>query len=242
MRHLISKWWNDIFRYPQKQIHFQPESHDVYWERRGTNPAEGFAPPSLWQKERGDFVLSVLKKEQKEKIVCADIGSGNGSTLRYLASAIPNMEGIGIDGSSVMLKEIQRSGFTAVSADVSDPGFVPPPCDYALMFEIVEHVPLSERLIAASLETARRGVFVSFPNSGFFTYRLRLLFGKFPSQWLFHPSEHVRFWTLADVRWWLRACGWEGAVVHSYQGVPFLNRLLPGLFAAGIVLYIPKES
>lgn len=241
MRHLITKWWNDIFQYPQKQISVQPEPHDVYWERRGTNPSAGFASPSLWQEERADFVLQVLGKN-KEKLVLADIGSGNGSTLRYLASALADMEGIGIDGSSAMLAEIKRSGFTPIAADVADPTFVPPVCDYALMFEIVEHVSLSERLVSAALKSARRGVFVSFPNSGFFTYRLRLLFGKFPAQWLFHPSEHVRFWTLADVKWWLKACGWERAVVHPYQGTPLLNRLLPGLFAAGIVLYIPKDT
>ena len=138
-----------------------------------------------------------------------------------------------------MLEEIRRSGFTAVAADVADCSFVPPSCDYALLFEIVEHVPLSEALIENARKNARRGVFVSFPNSGFFTYRLRLLFGRFPVQWLFHPSEHLRFWTYKDVRWWLSACGWKNAVVHGYEGVPILNTLFPGLCAAGIILYIP---
>ena len=242
MRHRIIEWWNSIFSYPQEKIAAVPLSHDSYWEHRGTHASSGLSLPSAWQKQRADFVLKTIGNQKSEGLVIADIGSGNGATLRYLKQSIPLLKGVGVDGSKVMLEEVQRSGFTAVEADVADASFIVPPSDYALLFEIVEHVPLSEALIENALKSARRGVFVSFPNSGFFTYRLRLLFGRFPVQWLFHPSEHVRFWTLMDMRWWLRACGWENATVRGYEGVPLLNTFLPSLFAAGIIVYIPKSS
>jgi 2-polyprenyl-3-methyl-5-hydroxy-6-metoxy-1,4-benzoquinol methylase len=116
-----------------------------------------------------------------------------------------------------------------------------PACDYALLCEIIEHVPDAEALLAAARRAARRGVFVSVPNTGFFTYRLRLLFGKFPAQWAVRPNEHLRFWTLTDMRWWLRAQGIHDATVHAYEGVPLLKHLVPNLFAAGIIMYIPTH-
>lgn len=244
MRHQLVRWWNDIWSYPQQHIALLPEDPDSYWEKRGTQHSLNPAALSVWQKQRADFVLSVARDlgVHDQALVIADIGSGNGAALRYLERNLQRMQGIGIDGSRVMLEEITRSGFRSLHADVSSKDFSPPEADFTLLFEIAEHVPHAEALIAAALRVSRIGVFVSFPNSGFFTYRARLLFGKFPAQWLYHPSEHLRFWTLRDVRWLSAACGWKDVRIHPYEGVPLLNRLFPALCAAGIVLYIPKHE
>jgi hypothetical protein len=108
------------------------------------------------------------------------------------------------------------------------------------LFEIIEHVPDAEGLLAAVRNKATKGVFFSIPNTGFFTHRFRLLFGKFPAQWSERPNEHVRFWTLRDVTWWLNAQDITQFEVHTYEGVPYLKHVLPSLFAAGILVYIPR--
>ena len=46
-------------------------------------------------------------------------------------------------------------------------------------------------------------VFFSIPNSGFFMHRIRYMLGRFPLQWIVNPNEHIRFWTLKDLIWWL---------------------------------------
>ena len=34
-------------------------------------------------------------------------------------------------------------------------------------------------------------------------HRLRYMLGRFPLQWIVNPNEHIRFWTLKDLIWWL---------------------------------------
>ena len=113
--------------------------------------------------------------------------------------------------------------------------------DHLLLLEVLEHLPHSEKVLATAYEKSRRGIFFSFPNSGFFIYRLRLLFGKFPMQWRVYPNEHLRFWTVADLKWWLRAQGYTEYDIFFYKGIPLLNRLWPSLFAAGLFVCLTKR-
>jgi len=101
-------------------------------------------------------------------------------------------------------------------------------------------MPNAEKILEYIYRKAKIGVFFSIPNSGYFIYRLRLLFGKFPKQWSVFPNEHLRFWTLGDLKWWLCALGYKKYKIFCYKGIPILNILLPSLFAAGLVVYIEK--
>ena len=61
------------------------------------------------------------------------------------------------------------------------------------MFEFLEHTNNPEDIITHLLQYANKSVMFSIPNSGFISYRIRLLLGKFPRQWKVNPSEHLRF-------------------------------------------------
>lgn len=222
-------WFKDLFLYPRETL----GSDSEYWSARNRGPA---ASLSAWQKERADWVLARMSKDSPVHIL--DIGSGDGGVLKYLASKHKGLTGTGIDRDEGARTSLATLGFEALDIDLTrSPNL--PACDYALLFEIIEHVPDAEGLLHAARESARRGVFFSVPNTGFFTYRLRLLFGKFPAQWAVRPNEHVRFWTLRDMYWWLKAQGIARAQVHPYEGVPLLRRVFPSLFAAGIMVWIP---
>lgn len=238
MRSLLKHWWKAVAQYSQKKIEVRPPIYDEYWKARGRSKPE----ISPWQKERADLALSFIK-EKNEPITITDIGCGNGAVLHYLKSKISNMEGVGVDVSEDSLVYVRDLGFKTLVIDINDVTSTFPKSDYVFLFEIIEHVPQSEFLISKALSSSRKGVFISIPNSGFFTYRLRLLFGKFPAQWIIHPSEHVRFWTLRDVEWWLKALGWDSvSTVKTYQGVPILKNIIPSLFAAGVFIYIKNEE
>ena len=230
MRHKLAMWWNAIFSYPAKHIETQQPSHDSYWESRGRTKPQ----VSPWQKQRADIFL---RHVQEGSFSVSDIGCGDGSVLGYIKEKREGMTGVGVDGSSNALKHVREAGFVSVEADISDTDIVFPQADYTLLFEIIEHVPHAELLLARAREASTKGVCISIPNTGFFTYRLRMLFGSFPTQWIQHPSEHVRFWTLRDIKWWLNVQGIEGRV-YTYEGVPILKHIIPSLFAAGIVVYI----
>ena len=91
------------------------------------------------------------------------------------------------------------------------------------------------------LKKAKKGVFFSVPNSGYISYRLRLLFGSFPVQWKIHPGEHLRFWTYKDIKWWLKQLNlYHKSEIYVYEGIPFLNKIWKNLFGAGILVYIKK--
>ncbi len=104
-----------------------------------------------------------------------------------------------------------------------------------ILSEIIEHVPDPESLLDSLRPFARQAIIVSIPNTGFHQHRLRLLLGRFPLQWVVTPGEHLRYWTLADFRWWARQIGFEISAEIPYEGTPILKSIYPSLFAAAFV-------
>lgn len=241
MRTILIKWFRQIFLYPQKTLALVVEDYDAYWrQKRGTEPAL-----SDWQKERAEKVISQLKEKNEETFTIADIGCGDGVLLAHILKSFPKARGIGYDSSSVAHELAKKAGihetkFLDLRTDV---GLVAvESADYILLLETLEHIPEAEKVLTAAAQKARKGVFISFPNTGFFTYRLRLLFGKVPAQWIRMPNEHIRFWTLADLKWWLQALGFSDFKITPYQGIPVLKNILPGSCAAGLFAFItPKK-
>lgn len=185
---------------------------------------------------------SFFHEDKNASFTVTDIGCGDGGVLAYLRTHYPNLQGRGIDFSDTVLTYAKEAGFETRVVDFSNPENLDiPDSDYIILFETIEHVANSELLVTRAFGKARRAVFISIPNTGFFIYRLRLLFGKFPAQWVDQPNEHLRFWTLADMKWWLNALGLhKSAVIKTYKGVPLLKHLWPSLFAAGIVVVLKK--
>ena len=238
MRDALRRWWYQLFFYPTQILTLIDEDYDAYWRVK-----RGAGKPSLnaWQKERAELVTKVIKKDGLSNPVIADIGCGDGALLAAVLVAVPGARGVGYDSSEVARDlatdaGIHETKFLDLRTDPELAGVES--ADYILLLETLEHVTESEKVLAVAMKKARRGVFISFPNTGFFTYRLRLLFGKFPAQWIRMPNEHVRFWTLRDLRWWLHAQGYRDARVVTYQGFPGLGRVWPALFAGGLFVSI----
>ncbi|MDP3989548.1 MAG: class I SAM-dependent methyltransferase [bacterium] len=214
------------------------QDYDRYWdEKRG----RGLGRLSDWQQARADIVSAYLKHDQGLSI--ADIGCGDGSILRYIGERVSVSEMVGYDISTKALSKANDFGIKGYQFDINNPDYYYQlqEIDYCLMLEVLEHTIQSEKLLGAAYSSSRKGVFFSIPNSGFYFYRLRLLFGKFPAQWRIFPNEHVRFWTLSDLRWWLNALDYKGYTIHAYKGIPVLNKIWPALFAAALVVYLPKK-
>jgi hypothetical protein len=196
---------------------------------------------SDWQLERAQFVVRNLNGKSINSI--CDIATGEGAILHYIGKKLSVPKLIGTDVSDVALTRVKAFGIEAIKLDIGkieELGRIPE-ADYHIMFEILEHVPHSEELLGEAFAKAQKGVFFSFPNTGFFVHRFRLLFGKFPLQWKLFPGEHVRYWTKRDLLWWLSSQGYRKFIVHYYKGVPVLNAIWPSMFAAGFVVFISKE-
>ncbi len=236
VRSTIRNWFSQIFYYPQNQIKPAAGDYADYWEKKRGTKSKLFS----WQKARADFIVGQVKSEHVTTPTLADVGAGDGATLAHIMTRLPGSDGLAYDSSDAALSFLKAAGLKAYKLDLNtDVNLVGVGgADYILLLEVLEHVSESERVLMSALKKANRGVFISVPNSGFFTYRLRLLFGKFPAQWSREPNEHVRFWTLRDMRWWLEAQDLRSYVIRPYQGVPILNKILPSWFAAGMIIYI----
>ncbi len=242
MKHALCKIKDafiSLFNYPTRRLRHASVDYDAYWvDKRGV----GLGKLSHWQRLRADIALSYI--DHTRSVSLADIGCGDGSVLSYIKDKTQVGRIIGVDISSTALIKARAQGVETilVGKDLLESVDVVPEVDYFILFEILEHIPNSEDLLAAALERSRNGVFCSFPNTGYILHRLRVLFGRFPLQWRLHPSEHLRFWTYTDLKWWLEALGYKNYKIHTYEGVPVLDRLWPSLFGAALFVYLPKPQ
>ena len=224
-----------LWIYPVKSL--KSTNYDEYWkDKRGVN----FGNLSMWQKMRADLALEVFARHE-EPLSLLDYGCGDGSVLSYIKSKARLKTAIGADVSLDALAFAKNSGLETVKVVPGVYGlFSEYNPDYVIFFEVLEHVSDSEGLLLAGYEASQKGVVFSIPNTGYIFHRLRLLFGSFPLQWHVSPSEHLRFWTMRDLKWWLRALGFNQFKVRGYKGVPILNKLWPALFAAGSFVVLHK--
>ncbi|MBX4189061.1 methionine biosynthesis protein MetW [Candidatus Parcubacteria bacterium] len=226
-----------LFSYPETSLKEHPRvDYDYYWQKRGR---KGSAHLSAWQKERADILCSQVS----EGDTVLDIGCGDGALLKYVMDK-KKILGIGVDMSEPVLATARELGIETHLVDLRNLDAVRrlPRADYVIGFEILEHIPEPEELILTLAAKTRKGMLYSFPNTGYYLHRLRLLFGRFPRQWIVHPAEHVRYWTLKDSRWWVSNLGLKLKEVITYQGLPGLNKLIPSWFAQGQIVSISMEK
>lgn len=221
----------DLFRYPK---FIQEElDYDKYWEDK---KKDKLGQANAFQKERAHWIARHL--EQDDSVL--DIGCGDGSVLLEIMK-MKKVLPMGTDVSKIALQILENQGIKSYHFDLRNENEVHqlPETDHILVLEVLEHLSNPELYLKKFLVKAKKNVFFSIPNSGYISHRLRLLFGRFPLQWRTHPGEHLRFWTLRDLNWWLRELQLEKmSQVHCYQGVPVLNNVCPSLFAKGIIVRI----
>lgn len=241
MRNFLFKLKSDLTQllaYPNVRLadDFRVD-YDKYWKKRRKGST---AALSRWQKQRADLILKTIERGS----TVMDIGSGDGALLKYLIDR-GGVTGIAVDMSQPMLDQAKMLGIQTRLVDLRDELSLAnlPEADYILGLEILEHMPEPEVLVMNLKGKARKGMIFSFPNTGYYAHRLRLLLGKFPLQWALYPGEHLRFWTVSDAKWWVRSLGFTFFQVRVYEGLPVLNRLLPSLFGQGIIvnLYVKEE-
>ena len=226
-----------LFNYPSVDFSVSPcVNYDKYWETRGRNTRPIL---SDWQKKRADIVLKTIEKNSS----VLDLGCGEGVFIKYLEERA-GIKGVGVDSSDKILDQAKSIGVPTIKMDITDLDGVKslPEFDYIIGFEIIEHLSCPEGLLNCLRGKARKAMFFSIPNTGYYAHRLRLLFGKFPLQWASHPGEHLRFWTVSDVKWWLKSANFNIESLELYEGIPILNKIFPSLFAQGVVFKITEKK
>lgn len=223
-----------LFGYPET-AHVGVVDYDTYWD----NKAPGqLGQLSEWRRKRAQAFTDILVDGDS----ILDLGVGDGALLLYMGER-KKLTMHGLDVSKKAVDFCRAQGLNVDLADINQPisAFLKGPYDYIICSEIIEHLPDPESLMNNLRQHARKGIIISIPNTGFFHHRLRLLMGRFPLQWVVTPGEHLRYWTLADFRWWAKQMGFEIVKEVAYQGTPGLKDVWPSLFSAAFV-YQLKDS
>lgn len=202
--------------------------YDQYWRARGMHHVMDRFP--------------IIARHLSSSESLLDVGCGEGAGLEYLQRA-SGVKGRGIDISPVAIEMARARGLDVAIADITKPGFaIDGVYDTVLISEVLEHLPEPERVIRLVSAHVTKRLILTFPNIGYLPHRLRLLFGRFPVQWGWHPGEHLRFWTLSDYFWWLEQLGYEIDAVQASNGVKGLARIWPSVFGNQIVVVARPRS
>jgi 2-polyprenyl-3-methyl-5-hydroxy-6-metoxy-1,4-benzoquinol methylase len=224
-----------LFIYPK--ANFTKVDYNAYWQEKKKGK---LGVPNAFQLYRGNWISKFISRED----TLLDIASGDGSVINVINSQV-NVKAIGTDLSSVAREILKEQGYQGLFFDTNQTKEIQnlPQVDHILLLEILEHMPEPETFLMEIIKKANKTVFFSFPNSGYWTHRLRFLLGRFPMQWRIHPGEHLRFWTLKDLEWWLTAINlFEKSEVHTYFGIPILNKLCKSLFSQGFIVKITVDK
>ena len=176
-----------------------------------------------------------------------DIGCGDGGFLNYLKNINKNIKETGIDISTTGIERANKKGINAFVRPLEYYDEQNKLFDYVVISEVIEHVANSEYFVQRGYELANKKLIITVPNTGYYTYRLRILGGRFPIQWVHHPGEHLRFWTLRDFKAWIKSLELENyngnLKVKPSNGLPHFNlfKVFPSLFSKQLIFIIEKE-
>lgn len=213
--------------------------YDDYWAARAPSEVQPRYPIIGRQIDDGSRVL--------------DVGCGDGGMLQYLKEQRSDLRELGIDVSSEAVQRAKDRGVNASQTPLEEIAARDERFDYVIMSEVIEHVAEPEAYIRQAWRLTGRALLLSFPNIAYWPHRLRLLLGRFPVQWVHHPGEHLRFWSLKDFDPWLRRSALrettgadrvEGLLFVASNGLTALrlHRLMPNLFANQIVVVVEKPE
>lgn len=215
--------------------------YDDYWK---TRQSHGSTP--LFQRFR------YIAERIPDNSTVLDIGCGDGAFLKYLKTTKPSCRLLGADVSSSAVDSLRNEGIdcTLIKHDLPLRSQIKDQFEYVVLMEVIEHVQDSERLVQDAASVARKRLFITIPNVGFLTHRVRLaLFGRFPITSIYHHmKEHIRFWTVRDFREWAAHLDLNIAIESpqlNRTDSPFsvyLKTLWPALFAPGMIYGIDIKS
>ena len=208
--------------------------YKVYWKKRDVKIRQRLL-------EREKIFFDWIKPKTK----VLDIAAGNSGLLSSLKKD-KACDVRAFDISQEVVDAQNQSGVVAEKRDLSLNNFnIADTYDALILSEILEHLPLPESLMK-KISSKSKFFLVSIPNSAFYKFRLQLLLGRFLKQWIFHPSEHLRFWSHCDFLDWVDSMGFDVVKFEASNGLdigPFkIYKYMPNLFGHQICYLLKAKN
>ncbi|MEM2292966.1 MAG: methyltransferase domain-containing protein [Nitrososphaerota archaeon] len=166
--------------------------YQKYWLRR---IRDNYIYDALKYPPRYPIIVKLVGRNKR----VLDVGCGEG-ILSMLLQRLGNVV-IGIDLSEEAVKLSRNNGIEAYICDIENEDLpFDKKFDVIILSEVLEHVVFPKEVIRKLKNNLdEKGYFViTFPNIGFYVYRLQLLLGRFPKQGLYDQDEHLHYWALPD--------------------------------------------
>ncbi len=231
-----------VFLYPRQSL--ASMDYDEYWRRR-TASCTSTAPALVRPIKHRDRIVPSLIPPGSSVL---DVGCGDCRMLAIVRERTPGVgELLGVDVYMAALRRCREREVPVLQIDLERErlgGRIDGAFDVVLLCDILEHLANPEQLLRDVREIVQRRVILTVPNIAFFPHRLRLLLGKFPLDWSWHPGEHIRHWSIPDFKWWLCHVvgGFSVEQVWPLEGIPLVKRLLPNLFAASVLYVLSPQD
>lgn len=206
--------------------------YDDYWNYRGWQLNKKLKP-------REKIILNIIPIGAR----VADIGCGN--SLLPVKLKEKGCDVKVADISNIVLDQYKALGISSFEIDLEEVNNIKlsDEFDYLILSEVLEHVRNPEQIIK-NLKQYTKYFLITIPNSASYQFRYGLMFrGRFFTQWLYHPSEHLRYWSHIDFLDWLDAMGLEVISTpvsdgFSFRGLlPWLPRLWKNLLGFRMVYH-----
>ena len=196
---------------------FDMDSYDDYWRHRGWEINKSL-------KVREEIILDLIPARSR----VLDIGCGN--SLLPVALKEKGASVDVADLSPLVLEGYKEKGINGVVLDLEkiNDKLLVEKYDYIILSEVLEHIKNPEQVLN-KLSPFTKNFMITVPNSAAYMFRYGLMFkGRFFTQWVYHPAEHIRFWSHIDFLDWLAAQNLEVEKVVVTDGFSFRG-LIPSL-------------
>lgn len=217
-----------------KTVNFTDFNYSVYWKNRDIKIRQKLL-------EREKIFFDWIKPKTK----VLDVAAGNSGLLLSLKNN-KECDVRAFDISQETVDAQNKAGVAAEKRDISLDNFnIADKYDFIILSEILEHLPLPEVLMKKIADKANFFL-VSIPNSAFYKFRLQLLLGRFLKQWVFHPSEHLRFWSHRDFLDWIGSMSFDVVRCEASNGFDIgplkFYRYMPNLFGHQICYLLKTKN
>lgn len=238
-------------------LQHQKEFYERYWQQRKKLGHLHWLPERV--KIAAEMIVKDFSDNKKRKVHILDVGCGEGALGKLLKERLKEKTSIvGCDISKTALKEAADYYSDLFQIDIETnefrQRFKQQKFDYIVILEVLEHLFEPEKVLRQCSRLLKNDGFLitSFPNIAWYQYRMGLLKGRFPRNYLLHPREHFQNFTFYSFAQLLRENGFspfktDGQFIFPKIFKPrrfFLPifKKFPNLFGYQIVIVSKKKK
>jgi len=209
---------------------------------------KGYKLGKTLQSFRPEFSPIISWVQKNSKVL--DVGCGDGALGQKLIKE-KNCVVFGFDLDAAGVKEAKRKGLEAIVWDANEKFPYPTNSfDVVICNTVLEFIEKPDFAVSELFRVSKKTVIISFPNFGFWFYRLQMLFGNFPSFSLYgHAWWQTRMTTFFSLSDFLKLPFLKGKKPNkSYfidwknRDESFLSKFSPNFFSRACILIFTKEK